>query len=79
MTELAGSFDTLMSVVTRAEAKGYERMEDGTQLFGRLPQLGSEAWLHVLYSPLDSVAIGELQSQIRHIPDCYQGTSPGVV
>ncbi|MBI4924145.1 MAG: hypothetical protein HY834_20610 [Devosia nanyangense] len=38
---------------------GFERLEDGTAIVGRVPHLGSLAWLHQVYAPLSKEAIDQ--------------------
>jgi hypothetical protein len=61
MTDLDTSFKTTMSVVDAANSMGHEIMKDGTQLFGRIPHRGPEAWLHIVYPPLNEADLTDLE------------------
>jgi hypothetical protein len=53
-------------------------MEDGTELFGRTPWRGTEAWHHLVFSPLSSDAIKSMEKLIscefpEEIRNFYEG------
>lgn len=47
-----------------AAAFGHRSMDDGTELFGHIPHVAPEAYLHVLFSPLDHAARNQMEARI---------------
>jgi hypothetical protein len=55
-------------------------MEDGTELFGRTPWRGTEAWHHLVFAPLSSDAIQSMEKLIEYelpieVRNFYEGTN----
>jgi SMI1/KNR4 family protein SUKH-1 len=63
----------VLRVVEPASAFGYERLPDGTQLFGRVPHVAPLAWLHKVYAPLTTAEINRLESHLGcRVPEVYR-------
>jgi hypothetical protein len=66
------AFRGLLELVESARELGYEETPDGARLYGRVPHLGSHAWLHQLYPGLTSAELDSLVERIqRPIPPNY--------
>lgn len=72
MRGLDSSFATVLAVAETARAEGYEVLDDGTTLFGRVPERGPQAWLHILYPALGNEEITDLKNQLGEIPEPYE-------
>lgn len=56
-----------------AKALGETALPDGTRLIGRVPHVGSEAWLHVVFRALEPAEISGLEAQVgRSLPSDYR-------
>jgi len=59
------AFRDLVELIESARAFGYQETADGARLFGRVPLVGAQAWLHVTYPGLDPDEMVELADQIE--------------
>ena len=55
---------TIYAIMQRARGLGYRALDNGTQLIGRVPHAGSQAWLHILFNPVSDSEIDDLESNI---------------
>lgn len=66
------AFRGLIELVESARELGFEETPDGARLYGRVPHVGSHAWLHELYPGLISAEFDTLVERIqRPIPPDY--------
>jgi len=66
------AFRALVELIEEARELGYETKVDGAQLYGHVPHVGPEAWLHELYSGLNPAEMDALVERIqRPIPAQY--------
>lgn len=69
-TESLASLNQLVSV---AESLGARTLANGTRLVGRVPHVGSDAWLHVLFAGLNESQIDSVETLVgRVLPDEYR-------
>ncbi len=54
----------MYKVVDRWRHLDARRLDDGTELIGRVPHVAPEAWLHVLYAGLTTGDIDDLEKEI---------------
>ncbi len=67
------TFRALVELIEEARELGYETKVDGAQLYGHVPHLGPQAWLHQLYRGLDPAEMDALVQRIqRPIPPHYE-------
>lgn len=57
-------------VLLKSVPNGHKRLTNGTRLFGRAPEIGPEAWYHLVFAPLNT-------SQIRGIEKALHQSLPG--
>jgi len=70
---LARGFAEVSRAISAASAFGTETSENGAHLYGHLPHVGPLAYLHIVFPPLDSVAIAELEGALkRPVPEPYR-------
>ena len=63
----------LDTIINNAKILGSLTLADGTQLIGRVPHVGPDAWLHVLFAGLDEADIAELETRAaRQLPSDYR-------
>jgi hypothetical protein len=71
--EREASLERVYEVVRAAEDLGHEVRQDGTRLVGRAPHVGSEAWLHIIYRPLNGLETKALERSLgRELPDEFK-------
>jgi hypothetical protein len=71
--DVASAHAYVRSVAEQARPSGYHRQDDGTELFGRTPERGSDAWLHIVFAPLTSEEVEALESKLgTAIPKAYR-------
>jgi hypothetical protein len=64
--------DFIRSHLDYAATFGYRRLPDGCQLYGHLPQVAPQAWLHIVFPPLPTDLFRQLERDIgRAIPPSY--------
>jgi hypothetical protein len=62
----------LVELIEEARDLGYETKPDGARLYGHVPHVGPQAWLHQLYRGLSSAEMDALIERIqRPIPPDY--------
>ncbi|HEX2680311.1 MAG TPA: SMI1/KNR4 family protein [Candidatus Dormibacteraeota bacterium] len=63
----------VFKVVRQAAAFGTATSENGAQMYGQVPHVAPEAWLHIVYPGLDDAALASLESNLqRPIPGEYR-------
>jgi hypothetical protein len=61
------------TVADQAAQFGRAVSPNGAQLYGHVPDVAPQAWFHILFPPLDSSAIAELESILgRPVPAPYR-------
>lgn len=64
---------TFAKIVADATPLGVRSLADGTQLIGRVPHVGSDAWLHALFAGLSDSEIQEVERRAgRSLPSEYR-------
>lgn len=58
------SFDQILEVVGRAESLGWRTLSNGVRLVGHIPHFAPEAYLHVLFPPLEDGQISLIEQQV---------------
>ncbi len=67
------AYEFVLRAVEPARAFGYQRLPDGTQLFGRVPHVAPLAWLHKVYAPLTTTDINRLEAHLGcRVPEVYR-------
>ena len=62
----------LRDLVARAGAFGYERFDDGMELFGHVPHVAPAAFLHELFPGVSRAQVEDAEEQIgRAVPEPY--------
>jgi hypothetical protein len=62
-------FGDVLKVILTWEHLGSRRLENGAHLIGHVPHVGTDAYLHVLFAPLDDAQIDGVESNIgRKLP-----------
>jgi hypothetical protein len=51
-------------IMQSARGLGCRVLDDGTRLIGRVPHVGSQAWLHLLFPPMSDPDIAEVENEI---------------
>jgi len=65
--------DFVLGLMNESCPLGYELLPDGTQVFGRVPHVAPQAWLHEMYAPLTEQDIAMEEAAIRRqIPEPYR-------
>ena len=78
MTEVTPSpVDTewaaLLGIISVAEVLGARTTASGTRLVGHVPHVAPEAYLHIVFPPLDGVRLSALEQAIgRPVPPAYR-------
>jgi hypothetical protein len=57
-------FGKVMQIIQKAKEFGYRKLPNGAQLFGRVPHVAPEAWLHAVFAPLSSAGISDVEKQL---------------
>jgi hypothetical protein len=57
-------FNIILPIIYKAKSFGYLKMKNGAQLFGRVPHVAPEAWLHATHSPLSETEIAKIECAI---------------
>ncbi|PHV12233.1 SMI1/KNR4 family protein [Chitinimonas sp. BJB300] len=66
-------FIELMDIIEKAKAFGYDNLSNGVRLYGHVPHVAAEAWLHTVYAPLGDAQISELESVTgKNFPDIFK-------
>lgn len=62
----------LKELLTSASEFGYEKKPNGAELYGHVPHVAAQAWLHTMYPGLQPFEVDQLEQQIaRQIPPEY--------
>lgn len=62
-------FDHVMNVVRKAECLGTRELTTGVRLVGHVPHVAPEAYLHLVFPPLDSAQIEKIEEALgRSLP-----------
>jgi len=59
-------FAQVLRVIKRAKTFGFRTLSNGTRLYGRVPHVGPEAWLHSVFPPLTSKQMIDVETRIRN-------------
>src|SRR5215216_4661514 len=59
------AYDHVRELVCEAKSFGYRRLANGTELFGHVPHVAPEAWLHELFAPLDDEELAVLEQSLK--------------
>jgi hypothetical protein len=62
------NFEVVWSLIGKARSLGSRRLDDGTELIGKVPHIAPEAWFHQVYAPLSSEQVAQLERQMREVP-----------
>jgi SMI1 / KNR4 family (SUKH-1) len=66
-------FQEVFNILKKASIFGNQKVSGGAILFGRVAHIGPEAWLHTVYSPLDSLDIDLLEKEIGlEVPESFR-------
>lgn len=61
------------NVIASAETLGAETLPSNTRLVGKIPHVGPEAFLHVVFAPAEEELLVKAEQQLaRSIPKCYR-------
>ncbi len=56
-------------VIAEAKHLGSRRLDNGTELIGHVPHVAPQAWLHIIFAPLDHMQIQQVERDIgRKLP-----------
>jgi hypothetical protein len=67
------AFETVSRVVEQARSFGFRQLPNGAKLYGHVPHVAPEAWLHQLYAPLSEHDILSLEKTLgQTIPDDFR-------
>jgi len=70
---LSQGLTEVMNVVRQAASFGSATSDNGAHLYGHVPHVAPEAWFHILFPPLETDALTELDKRLgRPIPDSYR-------
>jgi hypothetical protein len=61
------TFEEILKVVRQAEHLGSRKLTTGVELIGHVPCMAPQAYLHVLFPPLNDEKIEEIETNIGHI------------
>lgn len=61
---MRNSFNKILNAIEKAKSFGYSKLADGTQLYGKIPHAGTNAWLHAVFAPLDISGLDLLEKHI---------------
>ena len=65
-------YEQVRQRVRSAADLGHETLPSGAEVFGHLPELGPDAWLHSLYPGLDDKELAALADALdRTVPAVY--------
>lgn len=65
-----GSFERVLRVVNAYERLGLAVTQNGTRLVGKVPHVGPEAWLHVIFPRLSDSDLRQMEDQLAtSLPD----------
>lgn len=62
---MRGKISALYEVIEPWKVNGERVLESGTIQIGRAPSIGTEAWVHTLFSPLNTEDLSELEDQLE--------------
>jgi hypothetical protein len=60
-----GPFDSVREVIEQAKSFGYRELKSGARLFGHVPHVAPEAWLHQVYAPLSERDCDLLEQKVE--------------
>lgn len=67
------AFGFVLDIVEKARSFGYLEISNGARLFGNVPHVGKQAYLHEVYPPLDTVDLLKLDSEMGFkVPENYR-------
>lgn len=58
------SFESVLHTLEQAKAFGFRQLTNGTMLYGHVPHIAPEAWLHQLFSPVSDHDIFMIEEKI---------------
>jgi hypothetical protein len=61
---MVSRFEPTQCVINEARSFGFQQLFNGTTLYGHVPHVGTEAWLHQLHAPLTVPNLASLAEQI---------------
>jgi len=63
---------TLHEVVAEGRRLGERRLGNGTELIGHVPHVAPEAWLHILFAPIEAQGVSAIRDALSHsLPSDY--------
>jgi hypothetical protein len=66
-------FHEVVAILERATPLGVRSLDNGTKLIGHVPHVAPQAWLHVMFSPLNEEQVCNLEQTLqRNIPPDYR-------
>ena len=67
------SFETVLQIIDTAKSTGFRQLASGAKLYGHVPHVAPEAWLHQLYAPLSEQDIDSVEGRIgQTIPRVFR-------
>lgn len=70
---MKNNFENLVSIIERWAGLGTRKLENGTYLVGHVPHVGPQAYLHIIFPPLDPEQITGIEQKIGTVlPDEYR-------
>lgn len=68
------SFPEILRRIEKAQSFGFREASTGAKLYGHVPHVAPEAWLHAVFPPLSEPDISALEVKLnRKVPESFQG------
>ena len=58
------TFNTVLQVIEQSRQFGFRQLANGTRLYGHVPHVAPEAWLHQVYAPIVEQDVISLEERI---------------
>ncbi len=58
-------FETILQTISQAKSFGFRVLANGTHLYGQVPHVAPEAWLHQVFAPLTEQEIVWLEEKMK--------------
>jgi hypothetical protein len=58
------AFNTALQIIEKAKSFGFRQLANGARLYGHVPHVAPEAWLHQVYAPLSEQDVISVEEKI---------------
>jgi hypothetical protein len=68
-----GNFEPIFGIIEQAKSFGFRELENGARLYGHVPHVAPQAWLHLLFAPLSDQDVMSLEKNMgQTIPSDFR-------